>query len=405
VSENADHLADMPVPPGAEAITVGEIAPHGVVDHPLPVLAACMVAGTVALMILGVQPVVLGGLARAGWVSEAQIGPLATVEVLAIALGSAIGPGFLRGGAMRLKTAVLSLALAGANLAIYLVHAALALDALRACAGLIEGLILGATIVITVQNSRPDRMNALFLAFSTLPQSVMAYFLPTWITPRFGPEGGFVVLAVLAVISAGSAFFLVDSAPKPPPETVGKTVWGWPVLVALAAVGFQNAAIGGAWDYIELLADQHHFPAQLAGVAVSGGLLFQVAGAFAVAAWGPRLPFRAALVAGSLFQSAIIALLALAQTPLMYIAPALSFGLFWLAMSPFQVRLLIALDQTRGAALMLTAVTLVGLSAGPSISALGVRGADVTGAFWIAAVLMATGCALYAALGFRRGLA
>lgn len=402
MTQYPDHLPGVPVPAGAGAITAGELSTNGVVDHALPVLTACMVVGTVALMILGIQPVLLGGLTRAHWLTEAQLGPLATVEVLSIALGSAIGPAFLRSGGMRLKTALLSLALAGTNLAVYAVHSALMLDAVRAVAGLLEGLALGATLVITIQNSRPDRLNALFLALSTLPQSVMAYLLPTWITPRFGPEGGFAVLAILSLVSAGAAFFLVDSAPRPPVETRGRTNWAWPVLAALTAVAFQNAAIGGSWDYIELLADQHHFPASLAGLAVSGGLLFQVAGAFAVAAWGARFPFRGALFVGSLCQSGVIALLAMAHTPLLYIAPALSFGLFWLAMSPFQVRLLIHLDPSRGAALMLTAVTLVGLSAGPSISALGVRGADVTGAFWIASGLMAVGCALYGVLALRR---
>jgi DHA1 family inner membrane transport protein len=402
VTDNADQLAKIQVPPAAEAIVVGEVTAHGVVDHALPVIAACMVVGTAALMILGVQPVLLGGLARAHWVSEAQIGPLATIEVLAIALGSAIGPGFLRSGAMRLKTAMLSLALAAANLAVYVGHTTLMLDIERAFAGLFEGLILGATIVITVQNRRPDRMNGLFLALSTLPQSLMAYLLPSWVTPRFGPAGGFAVLAVLAVISAGAAWFLVDSAPGPRTERSGRTAWTLAIVVALAAVGFQNAAIGGAWDYIQLLADQRQFSPRWAGIAVSGGLLFQVAGAFAVAAWGGRFPFRASLIGGALCQSAVIFLLASAQTPLLYLVPALCFGLFWLAMGPFQVRLLIDLDPTRGAALVLTAITLVGLSAGPSISALGVRGPDVTGAFWIAGALMVAACGLYGIVALLR---
>jgi hypothetical protein len=398
-----DRLPRVPPPVGAEAIEIGEIMAGPGVDQPLAVISACMVVGTVALMILGVQPVLLGALAQAHRVTDAQLGPLATVEVLALAFGSAIGPSLLRSGAMRLKTGLLSLLLVAANLGIYAAHSVLMLDLLRGVAGLIEGLMMGATIVITIQNRQPDRLNAIFLALSALPQALMAYLLPVWIVPSYGANGGFVVLALLSLISAGSALFLVDSVPTPKPEATGAPVWTVALFVALAAVALQNAAIGGAWDYMQLLADQHHFPPQMAGIAVSGGLMFQVGGAFAVAAWGPRFSFRAALIVGTLCQTVVIALLAVAGTPLMYVGPALTFGLFWLAMSPFQVRLLIDIDKTRSGALLLTAVSLVGLSIGPSVSALGVHEADVTGAFWIADALMAGACALYGVIALRRG--
>lgn len=402
MTDDADRLARMPPPVGAEAVEIGEATTPAGADQPLAVIAASILVGTVALMILGVQPVVLGGLAQAGRVSDAQVGPLATAEVLALAFGSAVGPAFMRSGSIRLKGAGLSLLLALANLGVYVVHGVLALDLLRGGAGLIEGLMMGATILILVQDRHPDRLNAIFLALSAIPQAVMAYLLPVWVTPRYGAEAGFVILAALSLVSAGACLFLADTAPVAQAETHGAAVWSLPIFVALAAVGLQNAAIGGAWDYMQLLADQHHFPAATAGIAVSGGLVLQVIGAFAVAAFGPRFPFGGTLVLGSLCQSAIIALLALSGAPIAYLVPALAFGLFWLAMSPFQVRLLIALDPTRSAALLLTATSLVGLSLGPSLSALGVHGADVTGAFWIAAAVMAGACALYGGLALRR---
>ena len=191
---------------------------------------------------------------------------------------------------------------------------------------------------------------------------------------------------------------LPSRAQGPDAETAGRTQWKPPIFLALGAVGLQNAAIGGAWNYLPLLVDQHHFAPILAGVALAGGLIFQVAGAGAVAAWGGRLPFRPALIAGALCQTGVITVLALAGAPWLFVIPALLFGLFWLAMSPFQVRLLIALDPSRGAAMLLTAVTLVGLSLGPAVSAAGVHGAEVTGALAIAAVMMGLSFMLYVAV-------
>jgi hypothetical protein len=109
------------------------------------------------------------------------------------------------------------------------------------------------------------------------------------------------------------------------------------------------------------------------------------------------------LIGGTLCQTGVIAALTLAGAPALYVGLALLFGLFWLALSPFQVRLLIALDPSRGSAVLLTALILVGLSLGPAVSAICVRGPDVTGAFVIAMLLMGSACALctFAVLSMR----
>lgn len=405
MNQDFDGVPQMPAPVAVEALEVGLASARAPADQPLAVIAAAMMVGTVALMVLGVQPVLLEALTQAHRLTEAQVGPLATVEDLALALGAGIGPLLMRTGAIRLKVIVLAALLAAADMAIYGAHSAPMLELLRGAAGLLEGLMLAATLVIMIQHSQPDRLNAIFLGLSTMPQAAMAYALPIWVAPAFGANGGFAILAILALLSAGAALFLIDKAPPARPEAAGKPAWTLAVFVALAAVGLQNAAIGGAWNYLPLLVDQHHFPSALAGVAVSGGLVLQVLGAFAVAAWGARFPFRAVLIFGALCQMTVIGLLAATATPLLYVVLALIFGLFWLALSPFQVRLLIHLDTTRSAALLLTAVTLVGLSLGPSVSALGVRGADVTGALWIAMAMMAAAGLLYGLLGLTRARA
>ena len=369
-------------------------------DPPMGVIAACFVVGTVALMILGVQPVLLEALTSAHRLTDAEVGPLATIEDLALALGAAIGPAWMRRGSIRSKAVALSLLLTGAHLGIYLADSALLLDVFRGVAGLLEGLALSAALVILIHHSQPDRLNGAFLGLSTLPQALMAYAVPAWITPRLGAEGGFVVLAGLGLVSAGAALFLPGRAARADAETATPTRWTTPIFLTLGAVALQNAAIGGAWNYLPLLVDQHHFAPILGGIAVAGGLIFQVAGAGAVAAWGGRFPYRPVLIAGALCQTGVITALALAGAPWMFVIPALLFGLFWLAMSPFQVRLLIALDPSRGAAVLLTAVTLVGLSLGPAVSAAGVHGAEVTGALVIAAGLMALSCALYVLVAF-----
>lgn len=372
------------------------------VDPPLPVIAGAMIVGTAAMMITGIVPVLLGGLTQAHRLTEAQLGPLATVEVLALALSSAVGPALMQAGSMRLKTVALSLLLMGINLGVCVTQSVVVLFAMRGAAGVLEGLMMGATIVVTVHSRHPDRLNAIFWALSTIPMALMAYLLPVWIVPRWGANGGFAALALLSLISAGAALFLVDRVPPAAPEATAVPLRSRAIMIAFAAIFLQNAAIGGAWAYLQLLAEQHHFPPEVPGIAVSVGLLIQVASALAAAAWGGRLEFRLTLLVGSLSQAVLIAVLAAADTPALYIGAALLFSLFWLALIPFQIRLMIDLDPTRRAALALTAFGLVGLSIGPSLSAFGVDGPNVAGAFWIAAGLMAMASAVFAWLRFGR---
>jgi hypothetical protein len=77
------------------------------------------------------------------------------------------------------------------------------------------------------------------------------------------------------------------------------------------------------------------------------------------------------------------------------------FGLFWLALLPFQVNQAIELDETRRIALLLTPIALIGMSLGPFIVSLAVRAGDVTGGFWAAASLLVLGGLLYASASFR----
>src|SRR6204780_5151797 len=86
---------------------------------PAPTTTATVIAGlflgTVAFMITGIQPVLLGALAQEGRLSEAMLGRVAWLEVLALALASAIGPRLLRFGSGRRTIAAACVALELAN--------------------------------------------------------------------------------------------------------------------------------------------------------------------------------------------------------------------------------------------------------------------------------------------------
>lgn len=385
----SDDLAISPAPAGVAALEMESgLLPEAHRDNWI-VIGSSMLIGTASLMILGIQPVLLGALTQEGRISEAALGRLATVEVLALAIGSAIGARVLRKGKIAWKVAIGCALLALFNAAIYIAHDPVMLFGTRAVAGLLEGFILGAAIVVITHSRSPDRLNGLFLALQTIPQAFLAYALPVSILPRLGADGGFAILAGLAAVAVLAAFVLTERHPPKVDEvTASGKVWTMPVIGILIGVTLQNAAIGGAWDYAERVAVQYHIPPGLVGSALSASLMSQVIGAFAVAWFAWRLPFRVVTILGPLCQGVVIVLIATAGSSSVYFGAIAAFGLFWLALNPFQVRLLIDMEPSRQAVMVGTAITLFGLSAGPFLSSFGVSVGDVRGAFWIAAVMM-----------------
>ncbi|MGA3204676.1 MAG: MFS transporter [Bryobacteraceae bacterium] len=360
-----------------------------------PTVIAGLFLGTVAFMVTGIQPVLLGALAEEGRLSEAMLGRVAWVEVLALALASAIGPRLLRFGSARGTIAAACLALALANAVVYVSHDTQALIVSRVIAGLMEGLLLATTNIAITRGVHPERLSALFLMVSAIPQVAASYLLPAVVMPRFGADSGFGILFVLAVAGIGVAFLLGREVQDAPPPKAAGGVWTPAVLIGLLGVVLQNAGNGAGWEYQARVGENLHFSGHVVGSAIAADLVFQIIGTFAVAWIAWRLPFRVVLLLSCVIQSAILVAMSRVHAPFAYISVCAIFGMMWLGVNPFQVSLLVDLDKTRQAALLLASLQLVGFGTGPLICSFFVRPGNVEAAFWCAAGLVMVSMALY----------
>lgn len=366
--------------------------------------SAALFSGTVGLMIPALQPFLLGALVQARVMTDADLGRVATIESLALACACAIAPRLLGPRHGRLVVGLAAGALALINFMTVTFHGVGGIELLRAAAGLLEGVLLSATIVVIIQSFEPERFNALFLGLSTIPQAIGAYLLPVFVLPRFGVDGGYAALGMLALIGVAAAFLLRLPSPGGADGRHPPVRWSAPLGLTLVAVLLQNAAIGGAWNYIERLGSQHQLAASIVGISAAGCLGLQVLGALGTAWVGWRIPFAPVLIVGSLLQAVIIITLGLSGLPSVFVLSTLLFGLLWLSMSAYQTQLLLRLDPGRGAATLLTSITMLGLSLGPALSSLTVSANDVTGAFQLACIVMLMATAVYfAAIVLGRG--
>jgi predicted MFS family arabinose efflux permease len=280
---------------------------------------------------------------------------------------------------------------------VYFSHDIVLLIGSRVVAGIMEGLLLATTNIAITRGVHPERLSALFLMVSAIPQVAAAYLLPATIMPRFGADSGFGILFVLAAVGIGVAFLLGNEIQDVPPRAQTTRVWTPAVLLGLLGVVLQNAGNGTAWEYQARIGEHLHFSGEIVGTAIASDLIFQIIGTLTVAWIAWRLPFRAVLFTSCFLQAAILIAMTRVQTPFAYIAICAVFGMMWLGVNPFQVSLLVALDQTRQAALLLASLQLVGFATGPLICSFFVSPGNLEAAFQVAAVLILVSLGLYVA--------
>lgn len=347
-----------------------------------------LTVGVVALLIAGLQPVVLGGLESEGRLTASQIGLAATVELLALGLTCGLAAAFLKPDRVRLKLALACMAHAGAMFGTCLVTG-VAVIAMRGAAGVFAGLMLWAAISTITRAERPERLSGVFVTVQTLAQLVLAAVLPATVVPWFGINGALEALGVISMLTAVAALAGANSYSPLPKAAKGGGGIGLRPLLGLAACFLFMAFIVALWVYLEPLAELSGMSAKQAGLAVAVALGMQVAGGAAatLAARRWQRPGIVLLAVGAL-NGGILAILFGAPQAALFMGAVAVFGFLWLFALPFQTLLLIQLDPTRRAAMQLGTAQLLGSSFGPLVASFVVSNDEVRGAVGLSAALL-----------------
>jgi MFS family permease len=355
-----------------------------------------MLLGSVGYMILGVAPVLFGALVDAGRLTDAALGQVATVETLALAAGAAVGPAFLRRGGLRGKLVAGCVALAVLDLVCARASGGAALGVLRGFCGALEGLLLAGALLVVMYSRQPERMSGYFMAITTAPQVAAVYLLSAFLIPAFGADAGFGLMAGLAIFSLLATLVISDHTVLAAESLAApEGVWNSAAIIGCLAIFLQNAAIGAAWNYLEQIGHEATIPADSVGLAIAGLLVCQLVGATAVGWVGWRLNHTAVLAGGCVVLAGDCVALTLIHAPAGFVAACCVFGLLWLALIPFQVKLLVQIDPSRQLALLLSPISLIGLSVGPLAGSLLVRQADVSPSFFLACGVILLAGAMY----------
>ncbi len=361
-------------------------------------LAVAMTVGSVALLVLGLQPLMLGAMLEAGQVTLEGVGLVAMGEIVALGLGVLLGDQCLPLNRLPAMAAVAALAAAGLDLQTTALSGDLAIGLTRAAAGVAEGVMVWSTTGVIVRAAAPERTAGLFFVVQTLAQALMGLVLARVVLPMAGWTGAWQVLAAMAAAASLVALALPGSlAPLRERSTAVSMSFrwsrsrAWPLLV----VFLQLSTLGAFWAYAEPLGTRAGFSPMAIQTLIAAGLLMQVMGGAAGTALVRRLPVRTTLLACS----AVLGLSALGvcatagdgHIGFAFLGAAFTFT--WLFMLPFQMGLAFSVDPSGRVASLVPALQLFGSAFGPLMASLLVTGENVA-----PVPLVAAGFALLSAL-------
>ena len=369
-------------------------------------MTAVLAVGVVGVLIAGLQPQLLGALAREGRLSASALGDVATAELLAMGVAAGGAGIVLPAARVRAIAGVALVALAALDVGTGHV-AGRGLLAIRAIAGLMEGVLVWLAIGMIVRTAHPARWSGLYLMVQTGAQFALSAAFGLWVIPRGGSSGGFAWLGMVGLFALFALPWLprryeaLAAAGQGAAGTIPMRGW-----MALASIASWLAFVVAVWVYVEPLGLQRGLSHDEVAIVAPLSLAMQMTGAGAATLLAGRVRALPVLLISAAANLALLGAMGAPPSAVAFIAATAAFGFLWLFAMPFQLPVVIAADPSRRAAELVGGAQLVGASLGPFLAAKLVSDADVDGVLWFGVAALAISLVLaVAAVAGKRALA
>ncbi len=377
----------------------GHETSHGAIQEavgpslPIGQASAAIAIGVVALLLAGVLPAVLGALADEHRLSAAGIGQCATLEALSMAITTAWAGAFLKPRKIKMIAALAGLVLAAIN-AGTMKAAGNELFALRALAGIPEGIMLWVPVSMIARSKIPERWAAIFFTVLMAAQFGLAFWCTVYVLPRFGADGAYAALAAASLAAVPIALF-APSTFAPLPKSNKKS--GIPPprgLLALLATLLYVSAANAVSVYLVPIAHQAGLTTGVANTAIWVSLASQIAGGALATVIAGRIRYIAAFAGSTVAFIAVWFVFSLQIPAWAFISANALSGLALLFISPFMLPMAIEADPSRRAAMQSAGVQVLAAALGPLLASLLVDQRDAHGALILGGWLLAFGLIL-----------
>jgi MFS transporter, DHA1 family, inner membrane transport protein len=362
---------------------------------------AALTAGCIALLVLGLQPALLGSLLDQHRISMEGLGIVAMGEIFSLGIGTILAEKWLPLNHLRTVAVLASLALIAINLLTLTARGDLVCVAWRVVAGLLEACLFWIATMIIVRSPQPDRLAGVFLTVQTCVQAAAALLLAKVSIAALGWGEPFILLAVLCLVPLLVAS-LLPSKLGMHAEEIQPSVVSWTGFFALLVPFLHMSAMGALWAYMEPVVDAAGINISINALA-SLVLFMQVVGGAAsalVVRWGKVM--HGLIVSAVAFTVTGIVMYRLpAHSSWAFAALCVVFGFLWLFQMPFHIRLAFDIDPRGRIGMLVPPAQLVGTGFGPLVTSFSVHGNDVQHVPLLAACFSA--CVVIAVLLVKLG--
>ncbi|HXQ17478.1 MAG TPA: MFS transporter [Caulobacteraceae bacterium] len=361
-----------------------------------PVEAGATIAiGVISLVLAGVQALLLGAMVDEHRLTAPDIGLSAMLEALSMGATTFIVGIVVPPKRLRLITIVAALALTACDFATSRASGTSVL-AIRAVAGLPEGVLFWITIAMIARTLTPERWAGVFITMITLAQFAASAATGALILPRYGASGGFISMATTCLLAVPVALFLPrEYGPLPDAGGVSFPLpfRGW---VSLAAILALTAAWGAVGIYLVPLAHQAGHGMGVASLSNALSLAAQVAGGALAVGVAGRVKYFPVLVFGGVVNIAVFTVYGFASPAFLFVAATTLLGFVGVFTNPFFVPMTIDADPSRRTAVQNGAVQILGGALGPLLASRVVSDANARGSILLGGGLIVVGTALVA---------
>jgi len=349
-------------------------------------IAIPLLIAAAGLVILGVQPILLGALVDSQQVTLDQVGLIAMAEIVCIGLGAGLAPALLPLNRFRIVTLFASIVVVGTNIASGQTDGFGDLLAARSMAGLGTGLLVWVATCVIVRFHMPDRLAGIFFTGQTLMQAAVAALFALWIIPAGNWNAGFYALGVV-VLLPGLLFAGVPTSMPPLTDEEGSTPpLTIPVLLACGVVVSQMAIVGSLWTFIDPISLAAGIDQRTIQLVISGTLVMQAIGGAVAAGVAPQVNAPAMLFLGGSIQASIAAWFAnyLTDSLTIFTGICAVFGFIWMFLMPMHVQLALRVDPSGRLAVFGAGLQLLGSALGPLVASVFVTQTDAAPAATVA---------------------
>ena len=364
-------------------------------------IVALLGMGVLSLLVTGVLSELLGALVDEGRLTAGGVGYAATLEAWTMAAAVGVASIAFSPRRLRLVGIVSTVVLVGANLAtleangngVYLV---------RAVAGGAEGMMLWMASSMIVRTNIPARLTALMFLALSLVQLAVSAVLGAAVLPRFGGDGGYMLVAAVSLIGIPLALASPDrlgALPGGHGESHGlPSPRGWTALLATVLFTGATQAVS---VYLVPLARAAGLSAPTAHLALSAALGAQIVGSIVATLVAERVNYLAMFAVTTVGYLAVWGYYTLPASTWPFVAVTAASGFVAMFVSPFLLPMLINADRTRHAALLSPGAQLLSGGLGPLLGAWAVEGSGMNAMLAMSAAMLTLGFVIVVAIRVR----